>query len=345
MPSDNSRSISQYIADLKQGESVAEYWLWERLIAESLDMARKRMTNLGAKRRVADEEDVAGQALNSLMLGLRNGEYPQIQNRDGLFGLLREIIKCKAFNTVRDERAKKRGSGKVRGESVFVQIADESVAAGIQNQPGQPSGLIEASEIVRILEHQFASLDDELMQLILLKFSGHSNLEIAALLGVSLATTERRLNDVRVAWEQQLFKELLDWLRTGSATYDDLSPHRDECGDLFATSDIAERIFLRLPRMQEEAEVLLHSPSALPAQDRLPCSVSMAELRLGRTNGFPPSLSTHHRHFRKGLRLWGYIPTESSSGEPQLVHSFYYTGKRWVFLPHLEQFMDLILNV
>src|SRR5262249_57667939 len=110
-------SVSRLLDGLKAGDDAAVRSLWERYCDQLVRLARQKLRHTG--RRVADEEDVALSAFHSLCLGARRGPLPALADRDGLWGLLIFITAHKAADWVAHERRKKRGAGKVRGDSAF----------------------------------------------------------------------------------------------------------------------------------------------------------------------------------------------------------------------------------
>src|SRR5262249_56216758 len=101
----------------KGGDHAAVRCLWERYCERLVRLARQKLRHTA--RRVADEEDIALSAFHSLCLGARRGRFPALADRDGLWGLLVFITAQKAADWVAHERRKKRGAGKVRGDSAF----------------------------------------------------------------------------------------------------------------------------------------------------------------------------------------------------------------------------------
>ena len=79
-------SVSRLLDGFKAGDEAAVRSLWERYCDRLVRLARHRLRNTG--RRVADEEDVALSAFHSLCLGARRGRFPDLADRDGLWGLL-----------------------------------------------------------------------------------------------------------------------------------------------------------------------------------------------------------------------------------------------------------------
>ncbi|MEX0586779.1 MAG: ECF-type sigma factor, partial [Pirellulales bacterium] len=129
-------SVSQWIGLVKQGDhDVAQQELWNRYFRRLAGLARKMLR--GAPQRVEDEEDVVLSALDSFFRGARLGRFPELQDRSDLWSLLVKITARKAINQLDKHRALKRGGGRVRGESVFVDGRAEGSLAGIEQVVGE----------------------------------------------------------------------------------------------------------------------------------------------------------------------------------------------------------------
>src|SRR5262245_13660924 len=66
-------SISRLLEGLKAGDDAAAQALWERYCDRLVRLARRKLE--ARFRRVADEEDIALSAFNSLCLGGRRGRF------------------------------------------------------------------------------------------------------------------------------------------------------------------------------------------------------------------------------------------------------------------------------
>ncbi len=193
-----SGSVSEWIEDVKLGDSSAATHLWNRYHHNLLRFARRRLN--GDARRVTDEEDLVVTAFESFFQRAVNGQFPELSSRQELWALLVTITDRKAVNNVRQYMARKRGGGKVRGESTFGACDDvqvESVLASA-DQPG-PSPELAAS-----MSEMIERLDADLRQVVCLKIDGYTNDEIAQRLNRSLATIERRLRLLRDQWIEEL---------------------------------------------------------------------------------------------------------------------------------------------
>lgn len=200
VPSD--RSITCWIADLKEGqENEAQHALWQRYFARLVGLARN---TLGASPRAAeDEEDVALSALKSFFDGVREGEFPDLHDRDGLWPLLAKITARKAINQRKRQMAAKRGGGRVMAAS----------QAGGANRDGEPTPLefveddLSPASIVAISDECRRLIDllpePMLQEIAKQKLAGYTTAEIANQLGVAPRTVERKTGLIRTHWRQE----------------------------------------------------------------------------------------------------------------------------------------------
>src|SRR5688572_16455948 len=103
----SSSSVTRWLGRLRAGDRDAAQELWQRYFAQLVRLARGRLQ--GARRRAADEEDVALSALDSFCRGAAQGRFPDLHDRQGLWPLLVAITARKAGKLVRHERRQKRG--------------------------------------------------------------------------------------------------------------------------------------------------------------------------------------------------------------------------------------------
>ena len=94
-------SVTRWLGALRAGDPAAAQQLWERYFHRLVGLARQRLC--GARRRAADEEDVALSAFDSFYRAAEAGRFPQLADRDGLWRLLVTITARKAAHLVRDE--------------------------------------------------------------------------------------------------------------------------------------------------------------------------------------------------------------------------------------------------
>lgn len=194
-------SVSQWLGPLQQGNERAAQEIWEQYYAKLVALARKK---LHIARRVADEEDVAISAFNSFYHGAAAGKFPQLTDRDDLWRLLVTITARKARALERHNRAQKRGSGDVRGESVFRQADGELLDNGIGQVVGDEPSPEFAAEIAEEFRERIDQLeDDTLKRIAFWKLEGYSNDEISAKLDCASRTVERKLQRIRDIWNRE----------------------------------------------------------------------------------------------------------------------------------------------
>src|SRR5262245_20842832 len=127
-------SVTKWIAQLKEDDPAAAEPLWERFFPQMVALARSRLR--GGPNREANEEDVAQEAFTSLWRGAVQGRFPELTDRDDLWRLLFVITVRKAIDLRTKRRRIRRGGGKVRGESAFINPADPG-KAGIDHVVGK----------------------------------------------------------------------------------------------------------------------------------------------------------------------------------------------------------------
>ena len=192
-------SVTNWLIQLKGGDPAAAQRLWERYFPRMVALARKRLRS--ARRREADEEDVALSAFDSFCRGAEQGRFPRLGDRDDLWQLLVVITARKALDLLARQGRLKRGGGRVGGESGLLDPAEPGnggIAQVVGNEPTPAFAAQVAEECQRLLDKLG---DDELRDIAVWKMEGHSNEQIAERLGCALATVERRLRLIRKQWE------------------------------------------------------------------------------------------------------------------------------------------------
>jgi DNA-directed RNA polymerase specialized sigma24 family protein len=190
--------VSVWIGQLKAGESQAFRQVWERYFAQLVELVRKRLRSSGA--RIADEEAVALSAFNSFYNGIAHGRFPRLEDRDDLWQVLLLLTRQKAVNVLQHETRQKRGGGKVQHLSALAKddsSAVEAFAEMVGSEPAADFAAEVAEECRRLLDRLG---DEQLRELAICKMEGYSNEEIAARIGRSLPTVERKLKLIRSLW-------------------------------------------------------------------------------------------------------------------------------------------------
>lgn len=193
-------SITRWIKQLNERDaSDAQQQLWARYFTGLATVARGHLPS--ATRRVADDEDVALSVLDSFFRAARQGRYPDLHDRTGLWPLLARMAVCKALKQRRDQHAQKRGAGAVRGDSALSRPGPDAKPFSLDDLAGQeptPDAIVELRELTERLLSQLEN--DTLRQVARRKLEGYQNAEIAQQLGVGLRTVERKLMRIRTLW-------------------------------------------------------------------------------------------------------------------------------------------------
>jgi len=192
-------SITGWIDHLRAGDRAAAAQLWQRYFRQLVVLARQKLRH--GPRGMADEEDVALSAFDSFVRGTEQGRFPELADRDDLWGLLLVITEHKAINLVWHEKRAKRGGGKVRHEGSLV---SDSAFASLDCVPHSEPTPEQAALVADECRHLFDALDDAALRAVAVaKMEGYTNEEIADRLDVSLPTIGRKLQRIRRIWEKE----------------------------------------------------------------------------------------------------------------------------------------------
>ena len=169
---------------LEAGDDQAFERLWSRYHSKLVSLARKNVAH--SPGRFADEEDIVGSALASFYFRARDGRYPNLRDRDGLWKLLISITLNKA-------RALARKEGRRR------EILEREFS-GRNFEDGEPS-----PEFAAEMADQLSALMDQLrapllQEIAVAKLEGYTNNEIASQVKKSVPAIERKLRLIRETW-------------------------------------------------------------------------------------------------------------------------------------------------
>ena len=195
-------SATVLLEQLKAGpDPAAAQAVWRQYFDRLTALAGRRLT--ARTRRAADEEDVALSALDSFFRGVADGRFPRLDDRDDLWQVLVLLTERKAIDRVRRETAAKRGGGAVRGDSVFARPDDSGLGGGAdqvaESGPSPEFAALFADECGWLLRRLG---DADLVQVALLKLEGHTNEEIAARIGRTVRSVQRKLDTIRTVWDE-----------------------------------------------------------------------------------------------------------------------------------------------
>lgn len=189
-------SVSSWMARLRDGDPDAAQALWERYFLPLVASVKRHLWDV--PRAAADEEDVALSAFDSFFRRASQGQFPRLADRHDLWSVLLMVASRKARDLVNHEQRQGRDWRRVEREG---EGPETSPFDGVPDRELDPSLSAELADSVRQL---FRCLgDDELRAIAQRKLEGFTNEEIAAQIGRSLPTVERRLVLVRECWRAQ----------------------------------------------------------------------------------------------------------------------------------------------
>ena len=184
-------SITRWIADLRRGDDAAAGGLWAAYFARMVAAAGRKLAAAG---RAADDEDAALSAFKSFCLGAKAGRFPQLTDRDNLWPLLLALTAHKCVDQVRHATRLKRGgpAGTVAADLDLVTSREPT-----------PELLAEVNDrLVELLARLDGTGDPTLRRVAVWKLEGESADDIAARLGCSRRTVERKLAVVEAVWDR-----------------------------------------------------------------------------------------------------------------------------------------------
>lgn len=195
------QTVTLWINQLRTGDEAAAQQLWARYFERMVRLAHQRLGE--AKHGLADEEDVALSAFNSFCLGVKQGRFPQLMDRDGLWPLLVAITAHKSVDLIRHENRQKRGGAGSPNAEAPKRPEVVSLSEILSREPN-PEFAGEMAELFDQLFHKLDRAEDPDLKLIALRrMQGDSASEIAADLGCVKRTIERKVAIIRRLWEQE----------------------------------------------------------------------------------------------------------------------------------------------
>jgi len=200
-----SDEVTVWIKDLSGGDERAAHLIWEQYFDRMVRLARRKFDQIGISRRAADEEDIALSAMNSFYKRAADGQFC-LGDRQELWKLLVTITVRKAYAELKRQKAKKRGEGQVRGESIFIKAGrDGGEIGGIGQVLGDEPTPELAALAAEGCQDLLAILGDEtLVQVARYKLDGYTNEEVAEKLDCVPRTVERKLKLIRDKWAKEL---------------------------------------------------------------------------------------------------------------------------------------------
>ena len=191
----NEPPATALISKLRSGDEEAARQLWDRFFAQLITLTRSRLQN--SSRAMSDEEDIVLSAMKSFCIGLRNGRFPELSNRESLWRLLLTITLRKIADKQNYDRRSKRDVEKQQLNSSLDADRNADVNEFISREPNPEIAAECAEQISRLLE----SLENEdLKKVAIMKMEGYTNIEVANDIKCSLTSIERKLRTIRSIW-------------------------------------------------------------------------------------------------------------------------------------------------
>jgi len=202
MASRDEGSVTRWIGDLQAGGDSAAQHLWERYFHRLVHLARARLRTARRSGAIEDEEDAALSAFDSFCRGAAAGRLPRLADRDDLWRLLVVITVRKVLAQLQRQGARKRGGGRLLGESALIGAA--AAEGGGLDRLGAPEP---TPEMAAVVVDEYRRLRDglrteALRQVLDLRLEGYTRAEIAQRLGCAERAVKRKLDLIREAWLQ-----------------------------------------------------------------------------------------------------------------------------------------------
>jgi DNA-directed RNA polymerase specialized sigma24 family protein len=190
-------SITLLLPGLKVGAHDAVRAVWERYFQPLVRVAADRMNP--ARCRAIGPEDLAQDVLLELCTLLAapgaDDRFPRLTNRENLWKLLVCFAARAAFdhNTKEARRARILAGGSALGAAGFSALAAQDPA------PEFAAAVAELLE--QLADEENPKQAEKLQTVAVLKMEGYEHAEIAARLGCSVKTVERKVSLIRKIWQ------------------------------------------------------------------------------------------------------------------------------------------------
>lgn len=193
-------SVTLWLHRLKSGdcgEAVTRLWgvYFTRLVALAHAHLRARPRPSG------DEEDLALSAFDSFVRAAQGGVFPRLDDRGDLWQVLFLLTRRKSIDMIHRETTLKAGGGRVVPLSALRGAGEGSSAEF--DAPAENPEPAEALALAESLDRMLEVLGNpDLKRVVVWRMEGYTNQEIAARLGRSLATVERKLHAIRSIYRE-----------------------------------------------------------------------------------------------------------------------------------------------
>jgi hypothetical protein len=188
-------SVTTWLGRLKAGDHVAAQELWERYFRRLVGLAGQILPRRA--RGAADQEDAALSAFASFCRCAELGRFPRLLDRHDVWQLLVVLTARKAHRQATYAKAQKRGGGRqaeTPRPGATAAEEDSALDLALSREPTPEFAAQVAEQYQRLLD---GLGDDQLRSVAVWKMEGYSNEEIAAKLGRTVRSVERKLQMIR----------------------------------------------------------------------------------------------------------------------------------------------------
>lgn len=194
-------SVSLLISKVKEGDDESVRLLWNRYSGALVRSAQSRLSKQAAAK--VDSEDLAQSVFFAIYKGAVEDKFERLDDRSGFWTLVLAITRRKAIDRIRKVTAAKRGGdAALRGTQGNPEDSGESLIDRVPSRELDPQTAVECNDLLENLKAQLDAEDPSgmLTRVAVARIAGVSVKEIAADLGRTERTVERKLNLVRSLW-------------------------------------------------------------------------------------------------------------------------------------------------
>ena len=203
-PQSQSQAITQLLQQLGSADATVNERLFRFYRGQLQQAARNALA--GHNRRVEDEDDLISIVLAEFLMAGAGGHISIPGSREDVLRMLWVRVHQRAKNMVRDDHRKRRGSGRVRGDSVFGNPDDEDFKGGFDrfadDSPLPEEALLLAESVAELHQRFFDCLGPVLEPVGRLWLQGYTPTEIADHLNVGLSSAYRKLDRILLRFER-----------------------------------------------------------------------------------------------------------------------------------------------
>lgn len=193
MADDSEASVGTLISKIEQGDSAKIAELLTQYLPRLEKLSRKLLAGYPAA--AVGPEDIAHSTLKSFVRLVGQNQVSSFSSHEALWKFLAQAARFKASKRKRDERALKRGGGKV---TLATDLDLEEGATPIMEATG---GDLQAVDLDLACSERLEMLPDDTFRTVtLLRFRGHTNAEISEIMEISLSKVERKVALIKKIW-------------------------------------------------------------------------------------------------------------------------------------------------